>query len=57
MMKQLSDSFASDAVKAERALRYGDSVDKHVDSELVLETMTSLEKKYSIDLERASSED
>ena len=50
MLKQLSDSFAASAAQSEKAIRTGDCVDKHMDMDLVLETMRSLDKKYSVDL-------
>ena len=57
MMKQLSESFAEDAKKAEKSLVTGDSIDRHVNMSLALEAMSSLEKKYSVEIEEASTDE
>ena len=54
-MKQLSESFAKDALKSDLSLTTGDSVDRHMDMDTVTETMNHLESKKSIELTKATS--
>ena len=55
IMKQLSESFAKDALKSELSLTTGDSVDRHMDMDAVTETMNHLESKKSVELTKATS--
>ena len=57
MMKQLSDSFAAEAMKSELSLKSGDSVDKHMDVETVLDRINTIEKKYSVELQNATTDE